>query len=120
MQTMYKLLISSCLFLSLEQTVQAKRTELVEEIVITKAPQENGKIKLFVYKNCPFCHKVINYIEKNGLNNKVVILEATENMAELKRLNNGDTQCPFLVDEPKNIQMLESADIIKYLSTRFN
>ena len=40
-------------------------------------------------------------------------------MKELKSLNNGNTQAPYLFDEPKGIGMLESSDIIAYFSKRF-
>jgi hypothetical protein len=78
-------------------------------------------IKLFVYKNCPYCHKVITALKNSGNLGKVTVLDVAvpENMAELKALNNNNTQCPFLHDVDKNVKMLESSDIIKYFSTRF-
>lgn len=79
------------------------------------------KIKLFVYNECPWCKKVIAYLKQIHQLDKVTILDLsiTNNMQELKTLNHGNTQAPYLFDESKNIGMLESSDIIQYFSTRF-
>jgi len=82
---------------------------------------EKTQIKLYVYPNCPYCHKVINFLRAKNNLEKITIVDVTNktNMQELLSLNKGNTQCPFLYDPEKNIKMLESSDIIKYLSTRF-
>jgi glutaredoxin len=78
-------------------------------------------IQLYVYHACPYCKRVIQYLKSSGNENKVQIIDASkqENLRELKRLNNNDTQCPFLYDPEKNVKMLESLDIIEYLKKRF-
>jgi glutaredoxin len=91
------------------------------DIMTTRIPNEQGKIKLFVYNGCPWCNKVIAYLKKINQIDKVTLLDLSNanNMQELKALNNGNTQAPYLLDEPKGIGMLESGDIIQYFSTRF-
>ena len=78
------------------------------------------QIKLYVYHTCPYCKKVIQYLKTSGNEQKVEIVDASrpENLQELKRLNNNNTQCPFLYDLEQNIKMLESMDIIAYLKKR--
>lgn len=82
---------------------------------------EKNLIKLYTYPNCMYCKKVITHLRSHNYLNKVTIIDVTNkaNMQELLAINNGNTQCPFLYDLQKNIKMLESDDIIKYLSTRF-
>lgn len=78
-------------------------------------------IKLYVYPSCPYCQKVINYLKSSGNSGKVEIIDASkyQNLQELKRLNNNNTQCPFLYDLEKNVKMLESLNIIEYFKKRF-
>ena len=87
--------------------------------MITK--NESGKIKLFVYKGCPWCKKVIEFLKQIGRLDKIMIMDlaVATNMQELAKLNNGNTQAPYLSDEPKGVGMLESSDIIDYFKTRF-
>jgi glutaredoxin len=82
---------------------------------------EKNQINLYVYPNCPYCKKVINFLRSKNHLDKITIIDVTKktNMQELHRLNKNNSQCPFLYDVEKNIKMLESDDIIKYLSKRF-
>lgn len=83
--------------------------------------KKTSSVKLFIYPSCPYCKKVVNYLKSSGQINKVEIIDATKrtHLDELKRLNNNNTQCPFLYDPEKNVKMLESLDIIEYLKKRF-
>lgn len=87
----------------------------------TRTEQSTLSIKLYVFKNCPYCHKVINFLKNSGHLQDVVILDASQsqNYKDLVALS-GDSQVPFLYDEPRSKKMLESADIIEYFKTRFN
>lgn len=78
-------------------------------------------VKLYVYKNCPYCHKVINYLKKHGVADKVLIISAdnVQGYAELQKLSQS-TQCPFMYDEINNVKMLESSEIIKYFTKLFD
>ncbi len=91
------------------------------EAMTIKTPNAQGKIKLFVYNGCPWCNKVISYLKQIGQLNKITLLDLSNpsNMQELKNLNSGNTQAPYLLDEPNGIGMLESSDIIHYFSKRF-
>lgn len=82
---------------------------------------EKAQIKLYSYPNCPYCKKVINYLKSIHQLDKITVVDVTNkaNMQELLALNSNNTQCPFLYDSERNVKMLESDDIIKYLSTRF-
>jgi len=79
------------------------------------------QIKLFIYQSCSYCHRVIRALRLNGNLEKVLIMDVDipENMVELKKLTNNNTQCPFIYDEEKNVKMHESQDIINYFSKRF-
>ena len=73
-------------------------------------------IDLFVLENCPYCRKVMNYMDNNGMKyNKIDI----SNKASEESLVNigGKRQVPFMVDKDRNIQMYESSDIIEYVKT---
>lgn len=87
----------------------------------TKAPQATKHLRLFVYNNCPYCKKVVKFLKDNNIAQYVEIVDLAypANMKELERLNNYNTQAPFLHDVERNVRMLESADIIAYLKKRF-
>ena len=73
-------------------------------------------IDLFILETCPYCKKVMSYMDENGMKyNKIDIA----NKASEESLINigGKRQVPFMVDKDRNIQMYESADIIEYVKT---
>lgn len=88
----------------------------------TLLPRKNKleQIALYIYPHCPYCKRVVEYLKTSGNENKIRIVDASkpENLQELKKLNNNNTQCPFLYDPEKNVKMLESLDIIEYLKKR--
>lgn len=132
MNTLFlKSLFISSMFFSMTSFIHARKNiaEQAVEVVISdveKAEKEvrdfmaHKKIKLFVYHGCPYCKKVIKYLESINKLQEVTIVDASkgENLAELKKLS-GDSQCPYLSDEPKGVNMAESTDIIEYFKTRF-
>ena len=67
---------------------------------------------LYIKPGCPFCSKVMLFMEENGIEMK--ILDSTEpgNGQALLDMN-GTTQVPCLVVDDK--PMLESDDIVQYL-----
>ena len=97
------------------------KSENQSETMTTKKGNESGKIKLFVYNGCPWCKKVIAFLKQIGQLDKIMIMDlaVAANMRELQTLNKGNTQAPYLSDEPKGVGMLESSDIIEYFKTRF-
>ncbi len=74
--------------------------------------------KLIVAFPCPFCTYVMNYIEKNNLNDIQIIDTnwSSETHQELKK-KYGKTQVPLLLinDEP----LYESRDIIDYFRRHY-
>lgn len=73
-------------------------------------------IDLFVLENCPYCKKVMKYMDETGMKyNKIDIA----NKASEESLINigGKRQVPFMIDRDRNIQMYESSDIIEYIKT---
>jgi len=105
---------SSCMFSKKNSNTQIENRE--EQLM----PAEK-QIKLFIYQSCSYCHRVIRALRLNGNLEKVLIMDVDipENMVELKKLTNNNTQCPFIYDEEKNVKMHESQDIINYFSKRF-
>lgn len=72
---------------------------------------------LYISETCPYCRKVIDFLEENNIKyNKKNVIEP-ENLNMLLKLG-GKAQVPFLDDFENNISMYESDDIIEYLMNR--
>ena len=110
---LYVTIFTSSLLFATPHFLQAEQN-------MSKAINEQGSIKLYVQTGCPYCDKVIAYLQRIGKLDQVVLMNIKDpqNFADLKKLS-GSFQRPFLHDEPRNVSMLESDDIIKYFSTRF-
>jgi len=73
-------------------------------------------IDLFIMETCPYCRKVMKYMDENGMQyNKIDIANkaSEESLIQI----GGKRQVPFMVDKDRNIQMYESSDIIEYVKT---
>ena len=71
-------------------------------------------LDLFILETCPYCRKVMSFLDEKGVKyNKVDIKPSEEALIKM----GGKRQVPFLVDTDRNIQMYESDDIIEYLKT---
>ena len=68
---------------------------------------------LYYKPTCPYCIKVLDFMEEEGVELEMKDTYVTENLEELKALNNGITQVPCL--DVNGHPMLESADIISFL-----
>jgi glutathione S-transferase len=68
--------------------------------------------ELFVMQGCPYCRKVMSFMEENGIEHKVKDVSVSENHDELMKLG-GKYQVPFLKDG--GVTMYESDDIIEYV-----
>lgn len=73
-------------------------------------------LDLYILKTCPYCKKVISFLEDKGILYNEIDIENRTNEEALIKLG-GKRQVPFLVDKDRNIQMYESNDIIEYLKT---
>ena len=71
------------------------------------------ELKLYYMKRCPFCKKVIKFIEEENIEDvQLMDVFKTENMDELIKVG-GKEQVPCLFVDGK--PMYESDDIINYL-----
>lgn len=73
-------------------------------------------INLFILKNCPYCRKVMDFLEINNIEHKLLNIDDEQNYDEMMKLG-GKRQVPFLFDSDNNVVMYESDDIIEYLKT---
>lgn len=75
------------------------------------------KLELFYKDSCPFCQKVIRFIDKHELKDKVEFLDIVKDADAKKRLVNegGMNQVPCLFVDGK--PMYESSDIIEFLKS---
>lgn len=71
------------------------------------------KLKLYYFDECPFCKKVIQYMERNNIEVEMAnIHKDPKNKEELIKLG-GKEQVPMLLIDGK--PLYESDDIIKWL-----
>ena len=73
-------------------------------------------LELFILETCPYCLKVMEYMDKNNIEYRKIDISNEESKNALIQIG-GKRQVPFLVDRDRNIQMYESNDIIEYLKT---
>ena len=73
-------------------------------------------LELFMLPTCPYCHRVIDYLNENGFEYKKIDISNAQNEEALIKIG-GKRQVPFLVDKEHNVEMYESLDIIEYLKT---
>ena len=71
-------------------------------------------INIFMLPTCPYCKKVIDYLESTKLKYELLDINNQQNYDMMIQLG-GKRQVPFLFDNEKNITMYESKDIIEYL-----
>lgn len=75
------------------------------------------KLVLFYKDSCPFCQKVIRFIDKHELKDKIEFLDIVKDADAKKRLvdEGGMNQVPCLFVDGK--PMYESSDIIEFLKS---
>ena len=73
-------------------------------------------IELFILETCPYCQKVLNFLEDKDIEYRLINIANKESEESLIKIG-GKRQVPFLIDNKRNIQMYESDDIIEYLKT---
>ena len=73
-------------------------------------------LELFILETCPYCVKVMNFLDKEHMNYRKIDISNKDSENSLIQIG-GKRQVPFLVDTERNIQMYESDDIIEYLKT---
>lgn len=71
---------------------------------------------LYMLEECPFCKKVVNYLNEKNIPFRAMNIKDPVNLDELLILG-GEAQVPFFVDTERNTKMYESDDIIKYIDS---
>ncbi|MEI8300993.1 MAG: glutathione S-transferase N-terminal domain-containing protein [Chlamydiota bacterium] len=74
-------------------------------------------LTLYSSPNCPYCQKVIYYLQKEGKSIPIKNIQDKTNKAELIKIG-GKSQIPCLIINGK--PLYESSDIIKWLQTHKN
>lgn len=70
--------------------------------------------ELFVSEYCPYCRKVITFLQENDIDYIEKDVSDKQNFDKLVSLG-GKDQVPFLNDSENNVLMYESDDIIEYV-----
>jgi len=71
-------------------------------------------LELFVMSSCPYCKKVMNFLDENSIEYLKSDISNPDNNIKLLSLG-GNEQVPFLVDHENKKRMYESDLIIEYL-----
>lgn len=71
-------------------------------------------LDLFILETCPYCIKVMDYMDNNGIKYQKFDTDNNDNVLRLLSLGGVD-QVPFLYNEDTNDKIYESDEIIKYL-----
>ena len=75
-------------------------------------------INLYYLSTCPYCKKVIDFLDSNNIEYKLLDINEHENFNKLMKIGK-KRQVPFIVDTNTGNVMYESADIIEYLSKEY-
>lgn len=73
-------------------------------------------IELFMLPTCPYCQKVIKYLDEHAIAYKVIDISEPEHEEALIKIG-GKRQVPFIIDKEHGVEMYESGDIIEFLKT---
>lgn len=69
---------------------------------------------LYYSETCPYCRKVLDFLEKENIKFNPRDVSEPENLRKLLE-KGGKAQVPFLVDNDRDFSMYESNDIIEYI-----
>ena len=73
---------------------------------------------LYTKNGCPFCHKVLSFVEDHGIEiDEREVYSSEDHMNELLE-KGGKRQIPFLHDTDNETMMYESDEIIEYLQAK--
>ena len=76
-------------------------------------------LELYHFESCPYCQKVRNKLEELDVSNvSHPSLQGSRNRERAKKLT-AEVQFPLLVDTDRNVVMIESDDICKYLEEHY-
>lgn len=72
-------------------------------------------LDLFILENCPYCKKVMNFLDDNKIIYNKFDTADNDNVLRLLSVG-GKDQVPFLYNEDTNDKLYESEKIIEYLT----
>ena len=72
---------------------------------------------LYILKSCPFCKKVIDYMDSKNISYNILDVSEPNNYQSLIDIG-GKSQVPFLIDNESGVNLYESDDIINYLNEK--
>lgn len=75
-------------------------------------------INLYYLSTCPYCKRVIDFLDEKNIEYKLLDINEQENFNKLLKIGK-KKQVPFIVDTNTGIVMYESNDIIKYLTKEY-
>lgn len=75
-------------------------------------------INLYYLSTCPYCKKVIDFLDSSNIEYRLLDINEQENFNKLMKIGK-KRQVPFIVDTNNGNVMYESADIIDYLSKEY-
>ena len=75
-------------------------------------------INLYYLSTCPYCKKVIDFLDSNNIEYKLLDINEHENFNKLLKIGK-KRQVPFIIDTNTGNVMYESADIIEYLNEEY-
>lgn len=75
-------------------------------------------INLYYLTTCPYCKRVIDFLNEKNIEYKLFDINEQENFNKLLKIGK-KRQVPFIVDNNTGIVMYESSDIIKYLTKEY-
>ena len=75
-------------------------------------------INLFYLSTCPYCKKVIDFLNSSNIEYILLDINEQENFNKLIKIGK-KRQVPFIIDTNTGNVMYESADIIDYLSKEY-
>ena len=74
---------------------------------------------LFILDTCPYCQKVMKFMDENGIKYNKINTKIDENALKLLAIG-GKDQVPFIYDMQNHIKLYESDEIINYLKGNKN
>lgn len=74
---------------------------------------------LYILESCPYCRKVMNFLNENNIEYNKLDVSEPENYDNLQKIG-GKSQVPFLDDREKGVRLYESDDIIDYFKRGLN
>ena len=74
--------------------------------------------ELYMLESCPYCRKVINYLQDNKINFLIKDISDSKYRTELIAFG-GKEQVPYLYDSDTKTGLYESDDIINFLKNKY-